>query len=59
VLVFLAPVVFAYAIFGLVIGVAAGRRLAGWAGAACLGMLLCLAPLLVAFLAFTRCIRLW
>jgi hypothetical protein len=52
VLVFLAPLVFADAAIGLVIGVAVGRKLAGRVGAASLGMLLCLAPLVVAFLGF-------
>jgi hypothetical protein len=59
VLVFLAPLVFAYAVIGLVVGVVAGRRFLGWTGAACLGMLLCLTPLVVAFLGFAWCMRLW
>ena len=54
-LIFLAPLVFAYAIIGLVVGIAVGRRLAGWTGAACLGMFLALAPLVVAFLGFVWC----
>ena len=57
-LVFLAPLVFSYAILGLVVGVAVGRKLAGWAGAACLGMLLCLAPMVVAFLGFAWAMKL-
>jgi hypothetical protein len=56
---FIAPLAFACAAIGLVIGVATGRKFAGWTGAACLGMILGLVPLLIAFLAFVSCIRLW
>jgi hypothetical protein len=54
VIVFALPMVFNFMLTGLVIGVAVGRKLSGkWSGGLALGLLLCLSPVVAAFLLFS------
>jgi len=55
-LIFLMPVTFVSAVIGIVIGAAVGRRFGGWVGAACLGMLLGLAPMVITLVGYIYCL---
>jgi hypothetical protein len=55
---FALPMIVGYTVLGILIGAVVGKKLWGWVGAACLAMLLGLAPLVTSFLLFVPIVKL-